>query len=64
MAGANPPYASSRSGKPIQVADQVSIVGAITAVSGTGPSATITVLTDAGNSISVKASDLYAAQTL
>ena len=61
---ATPPFASSRSGKPIQVADQVSVVGTITAISGTGPSATVTVLTDAGNSVSVKASDLYAAQTL
>lgn len=43
MAGANPPYAMSRNGKPLNVGDQVSIVGVITAISGTGPGAAVTV---------------------
>jgi|HubBroStandDraft_1064217.scaffolds.fasta_scaffold04593_4 hypothetical protein len=43
MATANPPYAMSRNGKPINIGDQVSIVGVVTAISGTGPGANVTV---------------------
>lgn len=56
--------ATTRAGKPVEVADQVTIVGAVTAISGTGPSATVTVLTESGASVNVAGSDLYAAQTL
>lgn len=55
--------ATSRAGKPVNVGDQVSVVGTVTVVSSTGPSATITVLLGSGGTVSVKASDLYNAQT-
>ena len=64
MAGANPPYASTRSGKPINVADQVSVVATVTSISGTGPAAVLTLRTDSGDSVNVAASNVYAAQTL
>ncbi len=43
MSNATPPYAISRAGKPIVVGDQVSIVGVVTAISGTGANAAVTV---------------------
>lgn len=57
--------ATTRSGKPVKVADQVTLVGTVTAVTGTGPTATITVqLSGSGNSVSAQGQDLYAAQSL
>jgi len=60
-------YPSARSGKPINIGDAVSIIGTVTAVSGTGPTATITVtLAGSGVSVStVQAQDVAASgQTL
>jgi len=59
-------YPSTRSGKPMNIADQVTIIAFITAVSGTGPSAVLTVqLQGSGNSVSVQAQDCAAStQTL
>lgn len=60
-------YPSSRAGKPINIGDAVTIVGSVTAVSGTGPTATITVtLAGSGVSVStVQAQDVAASgQTL
>jgi hypothetical protein len=37
------PFATSRNGKPINVGDQVSIVGIVTAIVGTGATANVTV---------------------
>jgi hypothetical protein len=37
------PYATSRNGKPINVGDQVSIVGIVTAITGLGANANVTV---------------------
>lgn len=37
------PYASSRNGKVINIGDQVSIVGIVTAITGTGATANVTV---------------------
>lgn len=34
----------TRSGKPVQIGDQVSISGLVTGVTGTGPSAVLTIL--------------------
>lgn len=56
--------ATSRAGKPVNNSDQVTIVGNVTNISGTGLTATITVkCAFSGNSISVQAGDLYNAQT-
>jgi len=50
--------ANSLSGKPMNVGDQVTIVGSITAISGYGPTATISVKAfNSGNSLSVQAND-------
>ena len=60
-------YPSARSGKPINIGDLCTIVGTVTAVSGTGPSATITVtLSGSGTIVStVQAQDVAATtQTL
>ncbi len=45
-------YPLSRDGKPINIGDGVTILGTVTAVSGTGSSATLTV-TLAGSGVSV-----------
>ena len=59
-------YPSSRAGKPINVGDSVTIVGTVTAVSGTGPEADLTVtLAGSGDSVTVDAFDVAASgQTL
>ena len=59
-------YPSTRAGKPINISDGVTIEGFVTAVSGTGPSATLTItLAGSGNSVSVQAQDVGAStQTL
>jgi len=60
-------YPSSRAGKPINLNDQVTIIGQVTAVSGTGPTATLTVvLTGSGTQLTtVQAQDVAASgQTL
>lgn len=59
-----PPYASSRSGKPINVADQVSVVATVTSISGTGAAAVLTLRSDSGDSFTVAAANVYNAQTL
>jgi hypothetical protein len=46
------PFATDRAGKPLNNGDAVTIIGTITAVSGTGPTATLTV-TLAGSGVSV-----------
>jgi hypothetical protein len=58
-----PPFATSRAGKPVQVDEGVTIVGRITGISGTGPTATITVLLTSGGSVSVTGLDVYSKQT-
>lgn len=59
-------YPSTRAGKPANIGDQATIVGFITAVSGTGPSATVTIsLAGSGLSVNIQAQDLAATtQTL
>lgn len=59
-------YPSARSGKPININDQATIVAFVTAVSGTGPSATVTLqLAGSGLSVNAQAQDIAAtAQTL
>lgn len=59
-------YPSTRSGKPINISDAITVVGFVTAVSGTGPSATVTVqLAGSGASVTVQAQDVGATtQTL
>ena len=59
-------YPSSRAGKPINTNDNVTIVGQVTAVSGTGPTATLTVtLAGSLTSVTVQAQDVAASgQTL
>jgi hypothetical protein len=57
---------TSRAGKPLNVNDAVTVIGFITAITGTGNTATITVqLAGSGNSISAQAQDCSAStQTL
>jgi hypothetical protein len=59
-------YPSARSGKPINIGDQCTVVATVTSVSGTGPSATVNVtLLGSGNLVAVQAQDVAAtAQTL
>lgn len=59
-----PPFATTRSGHPVQVDDGVTVVGRVTAVSGSGPTAILTVLLTSGGSISVTGIDVYAKQSL
>ncbi len=56
----------SRAGKPLNIGDQVTVVGFITAVTGTSDTATIAVtLASSGNSVNVQAKDCAAStQTL
>ena len=54
-------YPSTRSGKPINIGDALTVEGTVTAVSGTGPSATVTItLAGSGNSVNVQAQDVGA----
>lgn len=57
---------TTRAGKPVETNDYVTLVGQVTNVSGSGPTATLTVtLAGSGNSISAQANDAAAAtQTL
>ena len=57
---------STRAGKPINIGDQVTVVGYVTAVTGTSDTATIAVtLASSGNSVNVQAKDCSAStQTL
>lgn len=59
-------YPSARSGKPINLQDAVTVIGTVTAVSGVGPSAVLTVqLAGSGASVNVQAQDCSAStQTL
>lgn len=59
-------YPSARNGKPINVGDTVSVVGTVSSVSGTGPSATVNVtLAGSGGSVAVQGQDVAAStQTL
>jgi len=56
----------TRAGKPINIGDQATIVGTVTAVTGTSDSATVAVtLSFSGNSVNVQAKDVSATgQTL
>ena len=57
---------TTRAGLPVQTGDLVTLVGKVTNVTGSGPTATLTVTLDgSGNSISAQANDASAAkQTL
>lgn len=59
-------YPSARSSKPINIADQCTIVAFVTSVSGTGPTASVVVsLQGSGTSVTVQAQDIAAStQTL
>lgn len=59
-------YPSTRSGKPINLNDYVTIQGQVTAVSGTGPTASLTVtLSGSGLTATVQGNDVGAStQTL
>lgn len=51
-------------GKVIAAGDQVTILGTVSAISGTGPNASVTVQpVTGGSTFNAKASDCYAAQT-
>lgn len=50
-------------GNSVNVGDQVTILGQVTAISGTGSKALVTVLTNTGDTILVQANDCYAPQT-
>ena len=54
---------SSITGNSINVGDQVTILGTVTAISGTGATASVTVLTLASDLIVIQAQDCYAPQT-
>lgn len=56
----------ARTGKPINIGDQVTVIGFVTAVTGTSDTATIAVtLATSGNSVNVAAKDCAAStQTL
>ena len=54
---------SGVAGNSVSVGDQITILGEVTAISGTGPNATVTVRTLVGDTITVKAKDCYAPQT-
>lgn len=56
--------ATSRAGKPIQAADQISVVATVTSISGTGATAVLTCKSDSGDVFTVAASNVYNAQTL
>jgi hypothetical protein len=57
------PAATSQSGKPITIGDYASISGTVTAVSGTGRAAVVTVLTPGGISLTTPlAGDMYTTQ--
>lgn len=60
------PFPTARSGKPMNVADGVTVVGFITAITGSGPTATVTLtLAGSGVSVNVQAQDCAAStQTL
>lgn len=57
--------ATDRAGKPISVGDAATVVGTVAAISGSGPSATITfTLYGSNTNVTVKAQDVAAtAQT-
>jgi len=59
-------YPISRAGKPINLGDQVTVLGTVSAVTGTGSDATLTItLVGSGGSISAEARDVGASsQTL
>lgn len=59
-------YPVARSGKPINLQDAVTVVGTVTAVSGTGATASLTVLlAGSATSVTVQAQDVAASgQTL
>lgn len=59
-------YPSSRAGKPINVGDNVTVVGTVSSVSGTGPTATVNVTgLGSGITVAVQANDVAASgQTL
>jgi len=54
---------TSLTGNSVNAGDQITILGNVTAVSGTGPNASVTVQTLTGETITVKAKDCYAPQT-
>ncbi len=56
----------TRAGKPINIGDQITVIGFVTAVTGTSDTATIAVqLATSGNSVNVQAKDCAASsQTL
>lgn len=61
----NTPFATSRSGKPVAINDQVTVSGFVTAITGTGSTASVTVqCATSGNSVVVQGADVYSAQTL
>lgn len=66
MANPAAPYASTRDGKPININDQATIAAFVTGISGTGPSAVITLqLQGSGLTVNVQAQDVAATtQTL
>jgi hypothetical protein len=56
-------YPVSRDGKPINLQDNATIVGVVTAVSGTGPTASLTILlAGSQTSVTVQAQDVAASQ--
>ena len=59
-------YPSARNGKPINVGDQCTLVGTVSSVSGTGPTATVNVtLAGSSTAVAAQANDVAAsAQTL
>src|SRR5260370_36103916 len=50
-------------GNVINVGDEITALGTVTAISGTGSKALVTVSTQAGDTITAQANDCYAPQT-
>jgi len=53
---------NSRDGKPVTTGDYATIVGQITSISGSGSTASVTVLLDSGLSIVAQARDMFTQQ--
>jgi hypothetical protein len=55
--------ATGKQGNTISVGSEVTMTGTVQSISGTGSRATVTVITDAGDTVVAQANDCYAPQT-
>jgi hypothetical protein len=55
---------TSRSGKPVNTGDLVTVAGTVSSVSGSGPTGSVVVtLATTGTNVTVKGQDVYSGQT-